>query len=291
MRAFLFSFLFMAAAAVISPAGAQDLPEIPDSLRILSVQEVKNYWVNRMPEAREPSSLARDYKRLIVEYHRQIGERHRLIQAIRAGRYDEYARIVMLRHNLQAYLLRGDDAQVAAVGAELDELEALARREEAEAANADRLERLIAATERLAAAIENNGGIVPAGAEEIVPFDRDEYDDRSLMTYLYDEIAICRQPLVIHHLPGHNRPHHPHHPDGGTAHGGRPIGVPEVAVPLSPSTRPAPVVTTPDPPRSRPTPVRVRPQVSPGPKPGRLPSQPQVRPVRAPMQPRVPQAR
>ena len=288
MRALYLSIILVVAAVMISPARALSLPEIPDSLRILSTQEVKNYWVNKMPEPREPSRLAREYHTLIVEYHREVGERHRLIQEIRAGRYDGYARIIMLRHNLQAYLLMGDDVQVAAVRTELEELEAIAQREEAEAARADRLERLIAATERLAAAIENNGGVIPAGVDGIVPFDRDEYDDRPLMTYLYDEIAICRQPVIIHH---DSVDHRPHHPDGVAGHGGRRERAPAVVIPYTPGTRPTPGGVVTDPPRSRPNPVRTHPQVRPGPKPSPMPSQPQVRPARAPVQPQVRQAR
>ena len=278
-----FSLMIVTATILIPSAPAQELPEIPDSLRILSIQEVKNYWVNRMPEPREPSRLKRGYGGLIVDYHRQVGERYRLIQAIRAGEYDGYARIIMLRHNLQVYLLKGDDAQVTALDAELAELEAAAQREEAERANQDRLERLIAATERLAAAIENNGGQVPAGADEIIPFERDQDDDRSLLTYLYDEIAICRQPLVIPYQHGQDHPAHPYpeeDPRGGDGRGNlQPRQFQELR----------PQVVSPSQPGSEPIPPRSQPQVRPAPSP--MPSQPQVRPVPAPLQPQVRPAR
>ena len=291
------SLLVAIATIPIPSAPAQELPEIPDSLRILSIQEVKNYWVNMMPEPLEPSRLKRGYDSLIVEYHRQVGERHRLIQEIRAGEYDGYAQIIMLRHNLQAYLLRGDDAQVVALDAELAELEAAARREEAERANQDRLERLIAATERLAAAIENNGGQVPAGADEIIPFERDQDDERSLLTYLYDEIAICRQPLVVPYQHGHGSPDRAHVEDGHRqdhpanpypeedprGHDGRGNRQPRQFQELSPQ------VVSPSQPGPGSIPPRSQPQVRPVPSP--VPSQPQVRPVPAPMQPQVRPAR
>jgi hypothetical protein len=290
---------------MLSPAAcALELPEIPDSARVLSVEEVKNYWVNKLPEPREPTLLKRDYQSLIVDYHRQVGERHRLIQAIRAGEYDDFAKIVMLWHNIQAYLLRGEDAKAEALSAELEELEAIAQREEAERANEDRLERLIAATERLAAAIENNGGIVPDGVDELIPFERDADDDRSLLTYLYDEIAICRQPVIVHYDRGQGRPDRPGGDDGsGSVHppNSYPEGDPRGAAAREaqaklhprPSLDLVPPVVLPNPPGSEPIPTRPQPQSRPAraPAPSPLPSQPAVRPVRAPAQPQVRPAR
>ena len=215
------SLLILLATATVAQAG--QFPEIPESERVLSQQEVKNYWANRMPQPDEPSRLDRGYQSLIIHYHQQVGERHRLIKAIRAGKHDRLAKTVMLRHNIQAYVLKGDDAQVAKLGTELAEIEAVVQREEKERTNQDRLERLIAATERLAAAIENNGGQAPDDAgemvAEIVPFERDRDGGRDLVYHVYQEIATCRLPIIA--LP---RIHHRHGPKAVHRRTGTSIG-------------------------------------------------------------------
>ena len=271
MRA-LFSLLLVSLTA--AAASAATFPEIPASQRILSQQEVKNYWVNKMPTPAEPSRLARSYKTLIVNYHKQVGERHRLIQAIRAGKHDRLAKIVMLRHNIKAYTSMGKHAKAAALNNELIALETALAREAKERANADRLERLIAATERLAAAIENNGGVVPANAEqivaEIVPFERDRNDRRDIIAHLHHEIALCRQPIIVHPRHGTN-PHHHHTPGVSQRTSTRPRINKPITVRPSIGTAHRPSNPT------RTTTVPHQPQVR----------QPQVRQVPAPRQPQI----
>ena len=139
MRAILLTLFFVAVLAI---PGRADMPLIPNSARIITLEEVKNYWVNRLPVPTQPSRLMRDHHKLIVHYHKEIGERHRLVQAIRAGKHDEEAKIVMLEHNIYAYLLKHDDAKVAELTAELGKLQAVAKREREKRAEADRIERL-----------------------------------------------------------------------------------------------------------------------------------------------------
>jgi hypothetical protein len=226
MRARPLLLLLLLTALTAFPARAVTLPEVPDSLRILTRQEVKNYWVNQLPEPVEPSSLARGYQDLMVTYRHEVGERQQLILAIRVGKYEQRAEIVRLRHNILAYHRKGDDDKVFEFGEELAKLEAAEAQQAAQSAQADRLERLIAATERLAAAIEENGGALPADADEIIPFERDRDDRRDVATYLYEEIAICNRPFITryHHRYGsHVVPARPHHV-------GRPITQPRPSV-------------------------------------------------------------
>jgi len=272
MRATIFLFLLLLGTA--ASARAQDFPAIPDSDRVLSQLEVKNFWINRLPEPAQPSRGEPSYQTLVVLYFQKVGERHRLIQAIRAGRHDRLARIAALRHNIQAYLLKGDAASASKLSAELAAIEAPILRQEKERADAERLERLIAANERLAAAIENNGGGLPdkdkADAQDaaIVPFER-VGDTRRRRTYVtpyyvspyYGDISFYRQPLIVHqrhhHTPGVSQRLTTNTNRGTTVHVHPSSGHP------SRVTRPA--VAT--------------------------PRQPQVRPVQAPKQPQVRPAR
>ncbi len=281
----LFTALFASAVA-----STLDFPEIPGSKRVITLEETKNYWVNMMPTPVEPRRLARDYQKLMVTYHQQVGERHRLIQAIRAGRHDKYAKIAMLRHNLQAYWLRGNKAMIAKAAAELDQLEGIAQADEDKRANAERLERLIAATERLAAAIEKNGGAIPANADQlvddIVPFERDRNDRRSLITYLNDEIALCRQPIIAYRPHDHSHSTHGHSHSHRTATTSHPTKTPAyVHPPGSHSTGSSgrhnivprqPQVQQPQVPQPQ---VRPAPAVQPQARPIQV-RQPQIRPAR-----------
>ena len=203
--------LLVSVAANLTTVSAQNFPHVPDNLQILDINQVKNYWVNMTPEPREPNLLNRDRASLMVAYPRQVGERHRFIQAIRAGTHDRLARLVMLRHNIQTYLLKGNDEMVAKLRAELAELEAeIAAEEEVAAAarreqeEADRIERLIAATNRLAAALENNNGALPRDlvqeVHEIVPFE----EDCDIVPNIHRDIIGHRLPIIIDHGHGHN---------------------------------------------------------------------------------------
>ena len=297
MRAIILTLLL--SAAIVFQSSAVELPEIPKSERVLSLQEVKNFWVNKLPSPKEPSRLDRDYHKLIVSHHQQVGERHRLIQAIKAGKYDQLAKIVMLEHNITAYMLKKDNAKVTELSAELNQLTAAAQAEAEKRAEADRIERLIAATNRLAAAIENNGGFIPddahALADDIVPFDRIGDDHYGIVTYLHNQIGYCPQPLILHHgTYGHGHGHghkkakkstpayvHPPNsypkgdPRGKKAKENYPYNRPSYTPPKP--TFPQRPGTTPLPAKRQPS-VRVTPAT---------PRQPQVRPAPAPRQPQV----
>lgn len=289
------TFFLLALLVTAATARAQNFPQIPESQRVLSLLEVKNYWVNRLPRPTEPGRLDRGYKTLIVEYHQRVGERHRLIQAIQAGTYDRLAKVVMLRHNIQAFRLKGDDASAAELAAELAAIEAVVLREEQKRADADRLERLIAATERLVAAIENNGGNIPPEAQpmvdEIIPFERDRDGNRDIITHLRDEIALYRQPIIVHqrhhHTPGVSR--HITSNRGTTGHG----TTVQVRPSISPSqgtshrsktgtstSQPQVRTVTPRQPQVRQQPVRQQPVRQQPVRPVPAPRQPQVRPAR-----------
>jgi hypothetical protein len=189
---FLLVFLFAASA------WAQDLPTIPDSDRILTQDEVKNFWINSLPVAQEPSRLARNYKGLIEAYHEQIRSRQSFIAMIQSGEYDLQARIAMLRHNVATYRLKGAEEKAAALEERLEDLEIVAQQQEKERANVERQERLIAATERLAAAIEKNGGIASTNVVEVIESDASGYE--AYIAHLNHEMARirnCPTPPVV----------------------------------------------------------------------------------------------
>ena len=189
--------IFLLMLLFANSAWAQDLPAIPDSDRILTQDEVKYFWINSLPVPQEPSRLARNYKGLMEAYYEQIRSRKAIIASIQSGEFDLLARIVMLRHNRTTYQLRGDREKAAALQERLDDLELVARQEEKNRAEADRQERLIAATTRLAEAIEKNGGVAPVNVVEVIEGDTSGYEAYiAHLNYELAKIRNCPKPPV-----------------------------------------------------------------------------------------------
>lgn len=95
------------------------MPKIPQSERILTFQEVKNFWMNEIIHAsfpREPSGL---YPREQAEWRNALRARNEKLRDIRCGLFDEEARIAQLRHNSHAWRLKGHEQQANLLDAEL----------------------------------------------------------------------------------------------------------------------------------------------------------------------------
>ena len=96
---------------------------IPPSDRVLSVQEVKNFWINttrmqRIP--REPSRLHPDAR---AKWKRLVAQRQDFIEAIRSGDLDTEAELAQLKHNTVAWRLQGHPEKSEASSRKRRELE------------------------------------------------------------------------------------------------------------------------------------------------------------------------
>jgi hypothetical protein len=100
--------LFLAALA---PLSAADFPVIPPSDRVLTVQEVKSYWLNRLRAQPLPPETTRLHPEKAAARRAEIRRRRALMEDIRAGHHDLAARLVCLSHNLEAWSRRGEDAK------------------------------------------------------------------------------------------------------------------------------------------------------------------------------------
>ncbi len=99
------------------------LPEIPPSERILSIEEVRNYWVNTLrgrPVPPRPTGLHPDQQR---QWSDMVRARQHLIERARQGEFDDQAAFVALRHNANAWRMRGDEEQAEKIEAKLRALE------------------------------------------------------------------------------------------------------------------------------------------------------------------------
>ncbi|BCX48483.1 hypothetical protein HAHE_23910 [Haloferula helveola] len=119
------------------------LPEIPRSDRVLSLDEVKNYWINtlcRAPLPAKGNGLHPEQQQRRVAAEQQILDR---IRQIREGKHDTAAQLARLAHNADAYDKLGDAAAAGETEARLFALrEHLAKlaKLEAERALAEKLD-------------------------------------------------------------------------------------------------------------------------------------------------------
>ncbi len=111
--------LLLFTALGLLPLAASDFPAIPDSTRILSREEVKNFWVNhlrRRPLPPRPNGLHPERQRA---WDQAIAQRRSRIRAIRNGHHDTRAQLVRLEHNAEAWDRLGLPEQAKEVEARL----------------------------------------------------------------------------------------------------------------------------------------------------------------------------
>lgn len=88
--------------------------------RILTPQQVKNYWLNTFPQ---PAPLDRDF-------HQKKREYEELVANIRSGSLDNEASLAALTHNVKSYETAGDTVNAEAAKKALAELKAKIAEEE-----------------------------------------------------------------------------------------------------------------------------------------------------------------
>ena len=104
--------LFLAALA---PLSAADFPVVPRSDRVLTVQEVKTFWLNRLRSQALPPEATLLHPEKDAARRNEIHRRRALMEQIRAGQHDLAARLVCLSHNVEAWSRLGDEEKSDAV--------------------------------------------------------------------------------------------------------------------------------------------------------------------------------
>ena len=108
--------------ALVTFGRAQSFPSIPASDRVLTTQEVKNFWINktlRTPVPPKPTGL---HPHAQARWSARLRERHSFVEAIRSGQFDTKARLTKLEHNIQAWQTRDNEEKARESERDLREL-------------------------------------------------------------------------------------------------------------------------------------------------------------------------
>ena len=100
--------LFLAALA---PLSAAHFPVVPPSDRVLTVEQVKTFWVSRLRSEALPSKATALHPEKDIARRAEIQRRRGLMEEIRAGHHDLAARLVCLSHNVEAWSRLGDETK------------------------------------------------------------------------------------------------------------------------------------------------------------------------------------
>jgi hypothetical protein len=155
----LFSRIAPLFLASLAPLAAANLPVVPRSDRVLTVQQVKHFWSRSIRSQPLPSPrLHPDHQ---AAHRAEVRRRQVLLERIRAGDHDIAARLVCLSHNVEAWSRLGEPEKSRAEEerlirlrehlARLAALEAQQRAAEKSGEAAERLARLAAEIRELRA--------------------------------------------------------------------------------------------------------------------------------------------
>lgn len=95
-------------------------PPVAD--RILTVEEMRNFWINSLPVPREPRIDEPGYGPAWRDYAGRIENYRSQVRAISEGFYDAEAQRFVLEHNREVWLRRGDLARAEGLERELEVL-------------------------------------------------------------------------------------------------------------------------------------------------------------------------
>lgn len=87
---------------------ASPWPAVPQTGKLVTVDQVKGYWYRALPRPAKLSKLDQHYYAKLGSYQAAIRRGRSLIRALRAGHYDLEAELAALRHNLALYERWGD---------------------------------------------------------------------------------------------------------------------------------------------------------------------------------------
>ncbi len=113
----------LAAALSCGLLTARNLPSIPPSERILTIESVRNFWINSLQQQSIPTKPTGLHPEKQAAWQRNLDSRESLITAIRNGDRNIDARLAQLRHNATAWRKQGNETEAEAAEARLREIQ------------------------------------------------------------------------------------------------------------------------------------------------------------------------
>lgn len=98
---------------------ARSLPAIPPSTRILTTEQVKNYWINSLQHQPVPSKPSGLHPEQQSAWRRNLESLESLIRSVRNGERDTDAKLAQLRHNADAWHQLGNEPEAEAAETKL----------------------------------------------------------------------------------------------------------------------------------------------------------------------------
>ena len=102
---------------------AQSLPTIPPSTRILTQEQVKNFWITSLQHQPIPPQPLGLHPERQSAWERSVVALDALIQSVRHGERDIDAKLVQLLHNAGAWHQLGNEKEAEAAEARLREIQ------------------------------------------------------------------------------------------------------------------------------------------------------------------------
>jgi hypothetical protein len=122
--------VWLLACRVWAGPEADKLPVLPEPQRVLTIRDVKNYWLNTLAAAPIPPRPLGLHPEEQRAWDRAVARRKDCIAAIKRGDYDTEARLAQFEHNIVAWRNSGDEKKARAEERKLLELrEHIARME------------------------------------------------------------------------------------------------------------------------------------------------------------------
>jgi hypothetical protein len=116
-RALLIAAVFASGKLLAAP-----MPDLPSSERILTLENVRSYWINTLQARPIPTKPLGLHPERQSEWQRKLNQRNALIESLRRGDYDTDANLAALRHNAAVWRQQGKLAEAEAADARIREI-------------------------------------------------------------------------------------------------------------------------------------------------------------------------
>ena len=121
MKSVLLALVVLGSA--LSLHAQQGLPSLPTASQIFSVEDIKQYWLHKLSQKPLPPRPNSENSVILRSWQESIQAHNSMLDSIRQGELDDYARLVQLTHNEKAYRNLGMNEKAQATAEKLGRLQ------------------------------------------------------------------------------------------------------------------------------------------------------------------------